>query len=689
MPNAAPEHRKLAAIMFTDMVGYSALAQKNEALALKLLDEHQALLRPFFPKFNGREIETIGDAFLVEFTSALDAVRCAVAIQKALAERNASSPGAARIQIRIGVHIGDVVQREKNVLGDSVNIAARIEPLARPGGICVSQQVFDHVYNKLEVPLVKLGAPELKNIQVPVCLYRVVLPWETEDLSLRERARFQWRLKQRRWAGAAGVALVLAAIALSVWRPPSHSRIESLAVLPLTNLSNDPAQEYFADGITDLLTTELGKIGSLRVTSFQAVKQFKQAGMPLTKMVKALKVDGWVEGMVLRDGPRVAITARLIRAATAEQVWQTNSTRNLSNLVDLQGEVALALAEAMRVKLLPGERTLLSATRPVHPDAMDYYLRGKFSFGEKTELAIAMLEQAIKIDPGFARAHAQLAFAYASKGYFTDPMAIEKARQALANAMALDASLPEVYLVRARLLWTQASGWDASGAIRELAKALSFNSNFDEAYVFRAILYWHLGLLDKSQQDIEKLLALKPTDTQMRSEFGGLFLFQGHYEKALYYYTNFAAQYPVPIAENALASAYQHLHRTNEAWAVVNRFLNSGRADTGGLMTSMQAVLLADAGEKAQASEKIAQAQEKGRNFSHFHHTAYNIAVAYALLNEPAQAVPWLRQTAADGFPNFSWFQRDPNLKSLRSHPEFIRFMAELEKQWKRFNETL
>ena len=190
VPADATEQRKLAAIMFTDMVGYSALAQKDEALALRLLDEHQTLLRPFFPKFNGREVETIGDAFLVEFTSALDAVRCAIAIQKALAERNASSPGTTQIQIRIGIHVGDVVQREKNVLGDSVNIAARIEPLAKPGGICVTQQVFDQIHNKLEMPLLKLGTPELKNIQVPVCLYHVLLPWEATSPSPRAGRAF-------------------------------------------------------------------------------------------------------------------------------------------------------------------------------------------------------------------------------------------------------------------------------------------------------------------------------------------------------------------------------------------------------------------------------------------------------------------------------------------------------------------
>ncbi len=174
MPIERSERRKLAAIMFTDMVGYSALAQKNEALALKLLEEHRCLLRPLFPRHNGAEIKTIGDAFLAEFTSALDAVRCAAEMQKILAEYNVSSREAIKIQIRIGLHLGDVVYRENDVLGDGVNIASRIEPLAKPGGICLSQQVYDQVHNKFTATFVKIGAVDLKNIQAPVNVYRLV-----------------------------------------------------------------------------------------------------------------------------------------------------------------------------------------------------------------------------------------------------------------------------------------------------------------------------------------------------------------------------------------------------------------------------------------------------------------------------------------------------------------------------------
>src|SRR6266404_4036359 len=181
MPQAGTEHRKLAAIMFTDMVGYSALAQRNEALALELLEEHRRLLRPIFPQFHGREVETAGDAFLVEFASALEATKCAVEIQRVLSERNQLASAERQIRLRIGIHVGDVVHKDGKVMGDAVNIAARIEPLAPAGGICVSEDVARQIHNKLDHPLVTLGPSELKNIQVPMELFRIVLPWEQSE----------------------------------------------------------------------------------------------------------------------------------------------------------------------------------------------------------------------------------------------------------------------------------------------------------------------------------------------------------------------------------------------------------------------------------------------------------------------------------------------------------------------------
>jgi len=204
--------RKLAAIMFTDMVGYSALTQKNEELALELLDEHRRLLRPLFPKYGGREIETIGDAFFVEFASALQAARCAIEIQKTLHERNAAAAAERHIKLRIGLHLGDVVHTGKNVHGDGVNIAARVEPLAEPGGICLSEDVARQIQNKIDVPLERLGKGELKNIQLPVQIYRVVLPWQKQAASVAERFYLLWKKRKAQWYRLAAAFVVAASV---------------------------------------------------------------------------------------------------------------------------------------------------------------------------------------------------------------------------------------------------------------------------------------------------------------------------------------------------------------------------------------------------------------------------------------------------------------------------------------------
>src|SRR5437773_2365880 len=293
MPTEPTEERKLAAIMFTDMVGYSALAQRDDKVALELLEEHRRLLREIFPRFHGTEIKTIGDAFLVEFGSALEAAQCAIEIQRTLAKRNHDVTSDRRIELKIGIHIGDVVHREGDVYGDGVNIASRIEALAGAGGICVSMDVERQIRNALEARFEKFGSAELKNIKLPMELFRIVLPWETGAKATRSATRvskktpllavaavillvslfFGWWLMQRSGRNRQLTAATTANVVPTA--PANAPDQKSVAVLPFVNLSDDKGSEYFSDGVSEELLTVLQKIPGMHVAARTSAFSFK------------------------------------------------------------------------------------------------------------------------------------------------------------------------------------------------------------------------------------------------------------------------------------------------------------------------------------------------------------------------------------------------------------------------------
>jgi len=314
VPSENTEQRKLAAIMFTDMVGYSTLSQRNEALALELLAENQRLLRTQFPLFNGREVKTTGDGFLVEFPSALQATQCAVEIQRAVAARNRAQPAERHVHVRIGIHVGDVVHREADMYGDGVNIAARIEPLAIGGGICLSDTVYAQVRNKLDVGLTKLDSPELKHIEVPMDVFRVVLPWQQQQAPVAGKSASPSPSKPSARLVVVGLIIALALGGVGWWlfhppgqaakqaanpptnapgspaasAAPSAADQKSIAVLPFVSMSADKADEVWSDGMTEELLNVLAKIQGLRVPARTSSFVFKDKKEDIRKIGELL-----------------------------------------------------------------------------------------------------------------------------------------------------------------------------------------------------------------------------------------------------------------------------------------------------------------------------------------------------------------------------------------------------------------
>src|SRR3954468_21425063 len=402
---SAPEQRRLAAIMFTDMVGYSAMSQRDDKLALQLLEEHRGLLREIFPRFNGLEIKTIGDAFLVEFGSALEAAQCAIEIQRTLAKRNLGVAHDRRIELKIGIHIGDVMHRDGDVYGDGVNIASRIEPLAGAGGICVSMDVERQIRNALEARFEKLAPTELKNISVAMDLFRIVLPWEQQartEPAGTSTSRRSFPASRLAWIGAILFALgaggwwvahqsskhtassptVSASHAAAGTAPAAGQK--SIAVLPLVNTSGDPNNVYFSDGLSEELIAVLAKIPDLTVIGRSSSFLFKGQSSDSASIGQKLGVAHLIEGSVRRQGDRVRIVAELINASNGRSLWSDTYDRELKDVFAVQSEIAQAVAEQMKVKLLGEKPRSDAAPSNQNLVAHNAVLQSDFYFQQQT-----------------------------------------------------------------------------------------------------------------------------------------------------------------------------------------------------------------------------------------------------------------------------------------------------------------
>jgi len=300
------EDRRLAAIMFTDTVGFTGLGQRNEGLMMELLNEQRRLVRPFFEKNRGREVKTTGDGFLVEFSSALDAVRCALDIQGALKEENSKRTEEKSIIVRIGIHLGDVIHTGDDVAGDAVNVASRVEPIAPPGGICVTSQVYASVVNKVECQFESLGTPALKNVATPVEVYGIV------------------------------------GYGAQMTRPPPARGLpkDRVAVLPFVNISPDPADEYFADGITEEMISSLSRTKGLRVIARASVIKYRATAKSVSDIGRELNVGSVLEGSVRKAGDTIRITAQLVETSNEETVWSQDYDRKIEDVFAIQIEVA-------------------------------------------------------------------------------------------------------------------------------------------------------------------------------------------------------------------------------------------------------------------------------------------------------------------------------------------------------------
>ncbi len=526
MPEELQQHRRLAAIMFTDMVGYSALSQKNEARALELLNEHRELLRSRFAAHGGHEIEAVGDGFFVEFPSALEGARCAVDIQRALHDRNASQAPDRLIQVRIGLHLGDVVAQDTRVHGDGVNIAARIEPLAEPGGICLSEDVARQIQNKIELPLLRLGKADLKNIKMAVEIYRLVLPWERKHLPGSQRLAFGLRRQKMRRAliGAGGLLVAGGLTGAWVWRRAQTSGLVNnrIAVLPFVSMSASAEDEYFVDGVTEELISRLSRVKGLEVIARTSIASYKGTKKKIGEIAGELNVGTVLEGSVRKAGGKVRITAQLINASNETHLWSEDYDRELKDIFTVQSDIAQRVADALALRLGSSATAQREAGGTSNIGAYNTYLLGRFHYNkgspEGLHKAVEYFEEAISQDPSYAVAYAALADVHEQLAAFDGDSAnrFPKARDAALKALDLDPSVAEAH--SALGVEKAFYEFDWIGARESFTRALALNPNSAVTHNWYGWYLLYLREWDQAIAELRRAVELDPVSIIMNND---------------------------------------------------------------------------------------------------------------------------------------------------------------------------
>lgn len=513
--------RKLTTILAADVAGYARLMRADEEATLRTLGEYREIIDGSVTRHDGRVFGTGGDSVLAEFGSAVEAVRCAVEIQEELAARNGSRPEDRRMWFRIGINVGDVMVRDGELFGDGVNLAARLEGEAEPGGIWVSGSAHDHVRGKLSFRFEDMGPRQLKNIAEPVPAFRLAHGSAPET----SRGAGRWRMPA---LAAVAVALLLAGGAAwwQPWapnagmpqhQPPAPADKPSVAVLPFTNMSEAAEQEYFSDGMTEDLITDLSKISALTVISGASTSEYKGQAPDLRDVASELNVRYVVQGSVRRAGAQVRITAQLVVAETGEYLWAERYDRDYTDIFALQDEVRAKIVSALAVTLTPDEERRLARALTANPQAYDLYLKAlqqESYFTREGNLESRRLYlQAIELDPDFAAAHAHLAQAYSlaiENSWAGDPGELKnKAVETALRATALDDELPYAYWSLGRI-YSRPYIADPERAKIAFKRAVFLNPNYADGYMFLALMHIFTGEAEKAFGLIDKAMRFNP-----------------------------------------------------------------------------------------------------------------------------------------------------------------------------------
>jgi len=580
--------RKLTAILSADVAGYSRLMGDDEEATIRTLTDYRRAIADLTQQYRGRVVDSPGDNLLAEFSSVVDAVNCAVEIQRELAERNAELPEDRRMEFRIGVNLGDVVKEGERIYGDGVNIAARMEGLAEGGGICLSGTVYDAIGKKIGLEYENLGEQEVKNISKPVRAYRVLMEQEAAGSGPGKK-----KTKSRIWrkvAIALGVIVVLLAGAAGViWNvyfslpdvkgvPGGMKDIElpegpSIAVLPFVNMSDDPKQEYFSDGLTENIITGLSSDGRLLVIARNSTFAYKGKSIDVQEVARKLGAQYVVEGSVQKTKGRVRITAQLIDGSTGHHVWSDRYDRELKDIFALQDEITMKIMMGVGIRLLDGERFGQEILPPSGSLEVFIKLMKAAEYFERMNkegniLARKEFEEAIVLDPEYAVLYSLLAWTHLMDLWFASSdspeISFAKASMNIKKALALD---NEDYYAHLALSWLYFLRKEHDKALAALERAIAINPSGADAYALLGHVFTCSGNAEEGVKLIKRAIRLNPIPPDHYLDYlGTAYISLGRHEDAIEVYKVLHKRAPNNLfARIGLTTAYSALGREEEA----------------------------------------------------------------------------------------------------------------------------
>ncbi|WP_109311881.1 adenylate/guanylate cyclase domain-containing protein [Ruegeria sp. AU67] len=509
--------RRLAAIFAADVVGYSRLVRVNEERTLEHLRElRQNVIEPAFAKHEGRVVKWMGDGVLTEFASAVDAVLCAYDIQKSIHSRNGEAPGDHEITFRVGINIGDVVVEGDDIHGDGVNVASRLETLSDPGGICISASVHEQIKHRLDVPFQDAGAQQVKNIVEPIRIWK----WTN---SANDDAN------TKKSTSDSGLIST-----------PSLPEIPSIAVLPFDNMSGDAEQEYFADGMTEDLITDLSKLSGLLVIGRNSSFVYKDKAVDLRRVGKELGVHYVLEGSIRKAGNRVRMNAQLVETANGSHVWANRRDGTLEDVFDLQDEITGEIVDALSIQLREGEENRLGSQYTKNTEARDWFLKGRLRYREPgpqaNAEAQAIFTKALEADPNFAYAMAVRSYLKFHAWFFKWNSHHNAFDEALAEAERAAKIDPNLAAAHAFLGWMHMWGDGFERALSEHETALSLDPNSSDGHLWQASSLIYAGTPELAIAPMDRAMRLEPhTPPIYLLNYGHLMLQLDRYEEAIEY----------------------------------------------------------------------------------------------------------------------------------------------------------